>query len=256
MNPTNVLIVGGTGYLGKNFRLTCNEYKITHSVMDLRKISEIKIKDFDVVVDFSMIRRGELPWKKELIEEYRVNHSKLISIIRSQKQRYIRISSIFDVRNFIRNDSYTTLSQTISKLILNEISAQAYVIYSHTVYGGKNSTSFIDSGVLTNRYHQKSIRDYVHIVDLNIQILDLINAKNLGVNQFEVGTAVPYLSTDIKKYVHENFSCNLDSISTSSKVFRELTESNLVCSAIQPSIPEIKKILVYDKLSSYILNNN
>ena len=57
----NILIIGGTGYLGKNFSALCSEHNVSYSISDIRQLKNTSVKEFDVVIDFSMINRRTLP---------------------------------------------------------------------------------------------------------------------------------------------------------------------------------------------------
>lgn len=247
-----ILIIGGTGYLGSNFSLLCNELKTPHSILDLRQVKDANLKEFDVVIDFAMIDRRIETWLKADVEIFVRNYNSLLDKILELKKKYIRVSSIFDVRSFIRDDSYTNLSRQISKTVLNRI-PNSTVIYSHAVYGGLNSKSFIDLKLGKNLTFQESIRDYVHIRDLGEVMLSFLsNYKQLD-REIELGTGKPYLTSEIMKAKEVGGYKQLTPIDFESSNFNSLSKKKLVCSANQPKEQNFSTVLLDDKLVQYLL---
>jgi hypothetical protein len=249
----NILIVGATGYLGKNFCALCKEFNISFSSLDLRQVKNAKIDKFEVVVDFSMINRNTLPWLKENIDTFKINHNLLLDKILKSKKRYIRISSIFDVRSFIRNDSYTMLSHQISTNVIYRI-PNCKVIYTHAVYGGTGSKSFIDLDIVKNLTFQESIRDYIYFRDFGEKLLSLISINEQHDVEVEFGTGKPYLTSDIKKAVFTGNFKNLIPIKANSQIFNDFSKKNLVCSVAQTNLPKISTVLLNDHLVHYLSN--
>jgi len=247
-----ILILGGTGYLGSNFSLLCKELKIRHTILDLRCIKDANLKKFDVVIDFSMIDRRIVTWLKDDLEKFKQNHNLLLDKIFEYKKKYIRVSSIFDVRSFIRDDSYTKLSRQISQIVLNRIS-DSTVIYTHAVYGGLNSNSFIDLVSIESSTFQESIRDYVYIRDFGEAILSFLsNYKKLD-REIEFGTGKPYLTSDVIKAKNSGVFHQLAPINFESSIFNTLSKQNLVCSAIQPKEQKYNTILLDNNLVQYLV---
>lgn len=247
-----ILIIGGTGYLGSNFSLLCNELKTPYSILDLRQVKDANLREFDVVIDFAMIDRRIETWLKADVEIFVRNYNSLLDKILELKKKYIRVSSIFDVRSFIRDDSYTNLSRQISKTVLNRI-PNSTVIYSHAVYGGLNSKSFIDLKLGKNLTFQESIRDYVHIRDLGEVMLSFLsNYKQLD-REIELGTGKPYLTSEIMKAKEVGGYKQLTPIDFESSNFNSLSKKNLVCSANQPKEQNFSTVLLDDKLVQYLL---
>jgi UDP-glucose 4-epimerase len=247
----DILIIGGTGYLGSNFSFLCKEFKISYTILDLRHINGNNLKEFDVIIDFSMIDRRIVTWLKDDIEIFKRNHSLLLDKIFEFKQKYIRVSSIFDVRSFIRNDSYTKLSRQISQTILNRIS-NSTVIYTHAVYGGLNSNSFIDLALVKSSTFQETIRDYIQIRDFGEVMLDLLSKYKQLDREIEFGTGKPYLTSDIVRAKNSAASGQLAPINFDSPIFNTLSKKNLVCSAIQLKENNFSTILLNDKLEQYL----
>ena len=77
----DILIIGGTGYLGSNFSLLCKDIKIPHTILDLRHVKDNNLEEFDVVIDFSMINRRVVTWLKDDIEMFKHNHNLLLDKI-------------------------------------------------------------------------------------------------------------------------------------------------------------------------------
>ena len=247
----DILIIGGTGYLGSNFSSLCKELKIPHTISDLRHIRDTNLKKFDVVMDFSMIDRRIVTWLKDDIEIFKQNHNLLLDKIYEFKKKYIRVSSIFDVRSFIRDDSYTKLSRQISKIVLNRIS-DGTVIYTHAVYGGFNSDSFIDLVSIKSSTFQESIRDYIHIRDFGEVMLSFFSNNKQLDREIEFGTGKPYLTSDIIKAKNSGVFHQLAPINFESSVFNTLSKQNLVCSAIQPKKQKFNTILLDNNLVQYL----
>ena len=247
----NILIIGGTGYLGKNFSALCSELNVLYSISDIRQLKNTSVKEFDVVIDFSMINRSTLPWAKDTIDMFKKNHNSLLDKIIEFKNKYIRVSSIFDVRSFIRNDSYTMLSRQISANVLYRIS-NSTVIYSHAVFGGLNSNSFIDSGIAKNSTFQESIRDYIYIKDLGEEILTFASMNKQLDSEFEFGTGKPYLTSDIKNAKDSGIFNQLVPVNINSAIFCTLSKRNLVCSAIQPKMHNISSVLLRNSLVQHL----
>lgn len=247
-----ILITGGTGYLGSNFSLLCNEFKTSHSILNLLQVKDANLKEFDVIIDFAMIDRRVVTWLKDDVETFIRNHNSLLDKILELKKKYIRVSSIFDVRSFIRDDSYTNLSRKISKTVLKRI-PNSTVIYSHAVYGGLNSKSFIDLKIGKSLIFQESIRDYIHIRDLGeVMLTFLSNYKQLD-REIELGTGKPYLTSEIMKAKELGGFKQLTPIDFDSSNFNSLSKKNLVCSASQPKEQNFSTVLLDDKLVQYLL---
>jgi hypothetical protein len=247
-----ILIVGGTGYLGSNFSFLCDEFKISYNILDLRYVKDADLKEFNVVIDFSMIDRRIAIWPKDDVEIFMRNHNLLIDKISEFKKKYIRVSSIFDVRSFIRDDSYVKLSRQISKTVLNKIS-NSTVIYSHAVYGGFNSKSFIDLVPIKSPTFQESIRDYIYIRDFGEVILSFLSNNQQIDREIEFGTGCPYLTSDIIKVKNSGVFHQLEPINFESPVFNTLSKQNLVCSAIQPKKQKFNTILLDNYLVQYLV---
>lgn len=247
----NILVIGGSGYLGSNFSFLCKEIKISHTILDLRHIKETNIKNFDVVIDFSMIDRSILVWLEDDIEMFKRNHNLLLDKTFEFKQKLIRVSSIFDVRPFIRNDSYTKLSRQISKTVLNRIS-NSTVIYTHAVYGGLNSNSFIDLELNKSSFFQESIRDYIHVRDFGDVLLSFLSKYQQIGREIELGTGKPYLTSEVIKAKELEVFHQLAPINCDSSTFNTLSKKNLVCSAIQPKERNFNTILLDDNLVQYL----
>jgi nucleoside-diphosphate-sugar epimerase len=246
----DILIIGGTGYLGSNFSLLCKELKIPHTILDLRHVKDNNLEKFDVVIDFSMINRRVVTWLKDDIEMFKHNHNLLLDKMLEFKQKFIRVSSIFDVRSFIRNDSYTNLSRQISKTVLNRIS-NSTVIYSHAVYGGYNSNSFIDLALVKSSTFQESIRDYIHIRDFGEVLLSYLSKYKQIDREIEFGTGKPYLTSDIIKAKDLGVFHQLTPINLNSSIFDSLSKKNLICSAIQPKEQNFSTIFLDNNLVQY-----
>jgi len=246
----NVLIVGGTGYLGSNFSFLCKEVKLSSTILDLRHVKDTSLKEFDVVLDFSMIDRRIGIWPKTDIEVFKSNHNLLLDKIIEFKQKFIRVSSVFDVRSFIRNDSYTSLSRQISRIVLNRIS-NSTVIYAHAIYGGFNSNSFIDSALVKSTTFQESIRDYIHIHDFGEAVLSFLSKYRQIDREIEFGTGVPYLTSDVIKAKDSGVFHQLTPLHIDSPTFDSLSKKNLVCSAIQPRQQNFSTVFLDDSLAGY-----
>lgn len=246
----NILIVGGTGYLGSNFSSLCQEFKLSSAILNLRQIKDTNLKEFDVVLDFSMIDRRIVTWPKDDIEIFRSNHNLLLEKIIEFKQKFIRVSSVFDVRSFIRNDSYTNLSRQISRIVLNRVS-NSTVIYAHAIYGGYNSNSFIDSALVKGSTFQESIRDYIHVRDFGEAVLSFLSKYKQIDREIEFGTAVPYLTSDIVKAKDFGVFHQLTPINLDLPVFDSLSKKNLVCSAIQSKQQNLSTVFLDDNLAKY-----
>jgi len=248
----NILIIGGTGYLGSNFSFLCKEFKIPYTILDLRHVKDANFKEFDVVIDFSIIDRRIVKWPKYDVEIFKQNHNLLLDKIFEFQKKYIRVSSIFDVRSFIRDDSYTKLSRQISKTVLDRIS-NSTVIYSHAVYGGLISKSFIDLKLVKSSTFQESIRDYIHIRDFGEVILSFLSKHKQLDREIEFGTGRPYLTSDIIKAKDSGVFNQLAPIDFNSSIFNTLSKKNLVCSAIQPKEQNFSTILLDNNLVQYLL---
>ena len=246
----NILIVGGTGYLGSNFSFLCKEFKLSSTILDLRHVKDINLKEFDAVLDFSMIDRRIVTWPKSDIEIFKSNHNLLLDKVIEFKQKFIRVSSVFDVRSFIRNDSYTNLSRQISRIVLNRIS-NSTVIYAHAIYGGFNSNSFIDSALVKRSTFQESIRDYIHIRDFGEAVLSVLSKYRQIDREIEFGTGVPYLTSDIIKAKDSGVFHQLTPIHLNLPIFDTLSKKNLVCSAIQPKRQNLSTVCLDDNLAKY-----
>ena len=244
--------MGGTGYLGSNFSLLCNEFKISYNVSDLRQVKDVNLEKFDVIIDFSMIDRRIVTWSKDDVQIFKRNHNLLLDKILEFKKKYIRVSSIFDVRSFRRDDSYTKLSRQISRIVLNRI-PNCTVIYSHAVYGGLNSKSFIDLKLVKSTTFHESIRDYIHIRDFGEMLLSFLpNYKQLD-SEIEFGTGKPYLTSYIMKIKDTGVFTHPVPIDFNSSKFNTLSKKNLVCSANQPKELNFSTVLLGDKLLQYLL---
>lgn len=255
MEDTSILVLGSSGYLGKNFINLCSSNKVNISKMSLQGTPEININSFKTIIDFSMLRREALPWDKESILQFEKQHEILVDKIAVNKQNYFRVSSIFDIRNYARIDEYTKLSKKISNNIFKIAPKSGAIFYSHAVYGGVSSSSFIDNGIFKNEFINESIRDYIFVEELSRNLLEHILADSKSFRAFEIGTAKPFLSTEIRKFLlRDKEKSRLKSIDNNSEKYIHLNKSNLVCSAIQPKIQGVSKILLDDHLSEYLVD--
>jgi hypothetical protein len=254
MKDTSILVLGSSGYLGKNFTNLCSSNKINISKMSLQDAPKININSFRTIIDFSMLRREALPWDKDSILQFEKQHEMLLENISANKQNYFRVSSIFDIRNFARIDEYTKLSKKISNNIFKVTPKSGAIFYSHAVYGGVSSSSFIDNGILKNEFINESIRDYIFVEELSRNLLEHILADSKSFRAFEIGTAKPYLSTEIRKFLLRDSESRLKTIDNNSEKYIDLNKSNLVCSANQPKIQGVSKILIDDHLSEYLVS--
>lgn len=252
MAVNSILLIGGYGYLGRNFNSLFSKKGINVRILNLSDLENLRSGDFGSVIDLSMLNRQRLPWNDKMIRQFKISHEDLLDEVVKRKLNYIRISSIFDVRSFSRNDDYTKLSKQISTKILQTVPEIGKIIYSHSVYGGSESNSFIDNAILTNKFITESLRDYLHIEDLSTKVVEILNNYESFSKEIEIGTAKPYLSTDIQKYLLEQNISELKFVDPSSIKFQQLADKELVCSAIQNSIPGISQILVEDKLPEYL----
>ena len=253
MEDSSILVLGSSGYLGKNFINLCITNKINFSKMSLQSTEEININSFGTIVDFSMLGREVLPWNREMILQFEIQHEMLVKRISANNQKYVRVSSIFDIRNFARNDEYTKLSKRISNNILKVLPKSGAIFYAHAVYGGVSSSSFIDNGILKNKFINESIRDYIYVEEFCRNLIEHTLADRKSFRAFEIGTAKPYLSTEIRKFLLTNNNGGLKTIGNNSEKYIELNKRNLVCSATQPRIHGVSKILLDDYLSEYLV---
>jgi|688.fasta_scaffold338709_2 hypothetical protein len=248
----SILLIGGSGYIGKNFNSIFSKIGINVKVLDLRYIENFSLSDFNFIIDLSMLGRNELSWVNKSINKFQVNHDLLLNKIKKNEKNYIRISSVFDIRSFARNDDYTKLSKQISVRILDTLPNLGKIVYAHAIYGGQNSTSFIDNAILYNKFSAESIRDYVHIDELAKVILQILGEYKMHPREIEIGTARPYLSKNIQQYLLDQSNNTLDVADPKSLKFQQLEKNHLVCSAIQGSIQGVSKILADDKIISYL----
>ena len=253
MADSSILVLGSSGYLGKNFINLCTSNKISFSKMSLQSTEKININSFGTIVDFSMLGREVLPWNREKILQFEIQHGMLVKRITANNQKYIRVSSIFDIRNFARNDDYTKLSKRISNNILKILPKSGAIFYAHAVYGGVGSSSFIDNGILKNKFINESIRDYIYVEEFCRNLIEHALAYRESFRVFEIGTAKPYLSTEIRKFLLTNNNGGLKTIDYDSEKYIDLSKRNLVCSAGQPRIHGVSKILLDDYLSEYLV---
>lgn len=251
MGKSSILVIGSSGYVGKNFLQMCKLNNINCVGIALQDFHNLKFTNYDTIIDFSIPNRAKLPWHKDISLDFTLNHQKLLNFVLKRELRYFRVSSIFDVRNFNRSDDYTILSKRVSCNVLEESPQYGAILYSHALYGGKYSTSVIDNG-LFNKEIIVSIRDYVHVYQLCRTIIELVVNVDRAFRKYEICTEKPYLSVDIKEYVSKGCAGHLETVNITSKKFRDLDKKNLVCTAKDSEIINITKVITEDLLSEYL----
>lgn len=244
--------MGGSGYIGGHFSKLCNELDVKFQVIDPRRNKFFNFTEKDIVVDFSMLNRYNLPKLEAEAFAFNQTHDLVLDEVIKTSCRYIRISSIFDVRPYLRNDPSTILTRQISRKVLDKAGDLSTVIYLHAVYGGENSKSFIDLPLSSKSFFYESLRDYLYVMDVGTALLDFILNSNNFYQEIEFGTSKPYLSSEICKYLESKGLTSLYPIQNNSQTFRILSEQNAICSSSQTRIRNIETKLLPDRLQEYL----
>ncbi|NBP59399.1 hypothetical protein EBU71_23150 [bacterium] len=183
MNPKPKLFaMGSTGYLGRNLLSLSKTLGLEIKELDLRRIEPVSLEfPFgSTVIDLSMPNKGRIATLDE-ITTFLARYSRMLDSLDEKSGRIIRVSSVFDIVDYYRQDSYTAVSKSISEHLLSSRwpKLKVSVLYVHACFGGEKSNSFIDSIIHHAKFSLKiqateTLREYLEAFSLIEYLLEIL----------------------------------------------------------------------------------
>ena len=252
-----LLILGGKGYLGSNFFEYCLTTGIEARLVDSRNpdwLSSVR-EEIEAIVDFSMPNRRINMANPHSFEAFTVNYEKVLKNIIQNQMRLIRITSAFDIAEYYRKDLYTATSKKISNMIRSRYQSDNFlVVYCHALYGGINSTSFIDQLALDSDLRESDLnhdiaRDYIFIEDFCEWLIQAIETGRKG--EVEIGTAKPYLNSSIRHFLKSKQS-TLNNVQIGDPSLKNLILKSRFCSLQGKHVDQVTQAQIIDRLPEYL----
>jgi nucleoside-diphosphate-sugar epimerase len=141
---SKVYLIGHNGYLGSNLYSHLKALGLVISTIDTRNLDYLKhrLNHDDVVIDCSRIR----DFSEECLKKDVFFTSKLLRWVIENQARYFRIGSTLELDSINREKSYVQWSRDRSKAIqISGKQSQLFVLLVPNIYGGKGSSSIIDT---------------------------------------------------------------------------------------------------------------